>query len=101
MENGTKSLTLEHEDKGEIVDSKEEMSSENIPDDYQTCQTIELEDGIGSMIVEPGTELPSQNLTVVTDTTHLNSKSEEESSSTSWHPTQRFVLSHVHSWILF
>ena len=81
------------QNQGQLADSKaeEDKSSENIPDDYKTCQTAELEDGIDSMIVEPGTELPSQNLTMATDSTHLNNKSVEgETSDKSWYPTQRY-----------
>ena len=92
-ESGIAGLSRVQENQGQLADSKaeENKSSENIPDDYKTCQTAELEDGIDSMIVEPGTELPSQNLTMATDSTHLNNKSVEgETSDKSWYPTQRY-----------
>ena len=69
----------------------EENSSENIPDDYQTCQTMELQDGIDSMIAEPGTELSSQNVTVAPDSSQLNSSGQLQTQNKSWYPTQRYV----------
>ena len=92
-EGGITALSREQDNQGQLADSKveETKSSENIPDDYQTCLTADLEDGIDSMIAEPGTELPSQNLTVATDSTRLNNKSDDgETSNKSWHPTQRY-----------
>ena len=92
-EGGIVALSREQENQGQLADSKveENKSSENIPDDYQTCQTADLEDGIDSMIAEPGTELPSQNITVATNSTHINNKSDDgEASNKSWHPTQRY-----------
>ena len=79
------------DNKRQLVNDKtdEENSSENIPDEYKTCQTMDLEDEIDSMVAEPWTELPSQNMTMAPDSSQLNKLGDDHTPNKSWHPTQR------------